>query len=233
MAAARPTLPPRAVLWDVDGTLSDSARLGISATNVVLARRGLPAVDEAAYHAGTRFTTARRLAWHVYGSPDDVAAEALGREFDQLYVAQVSRATAPLFAGVDDTLRQLAAEHGCVFGAVSNACTAYAEAVLASNDIAALFPVALGADAVTAAKPAPDGLLECARRLGVDPARCVYVGDSPTDGLAAAAAGMRSVCVTWGSFAADALAPRFESLAHTPAELLAALRLALAAMCDA
>lgn len=232
MAATQPPPPRhRAVIWDVDGTLADSAALGVRATAAVLAARGLPAASEAEYHEGTRLTTARRLAWHVTGDPDDAVGVALAREFDELYVRQVTLETAPLFPGVCDLLHSLQAEEHVVFGAVSNACTAYVDAVLAANGLAALLPVALGADRVAAAKPEPDGLLECARRLGgVEPARCVYVGDSPTDGLAAAAAGMRSVGVTWGSHGAAALAPCFESLAHTPGELLAALRCALAAM---
>ena len=59
--------------------------------------------------------------------------------------------------------------------------------------------VALGADEVPAAKPEADGLLLCCQRLGVEPENSVYVGDSPTDGQAARAAGMKSIGVLWGA----------------------------------
>jgi phosphoglycolate phosphatase-like HAD superfamily hydrolase len=54
----------------------------------------------------------------------------------------------------------------------------------------------LGADQVTGAKPRPDGLLQCCQVLGVSPKDTVYVGDSPSDGQAAAAAGMPSIGVS-------------------------------------
>lgn len=64
-------------------------------------------------------------------------------------------------------------------------------AVLKANNVDDLFEIQLGADEVPAAKPEPDGLLQLSREMGnIDPSRCIYIGDSPTDGLAASAAGM-------------------------------------------
>ena len=62
-----------------------------------------------------------------------------------------------------------------------------------------------GADSVPAAKPNPDGLLQCAKELGLDPRECIYVGDAVGDGKAARAAGMISVGVLWGSNSEDKL----------------------------
>lgn len=72
---------------------------------------------------------------------------------------------------------------------------------------------------VTGAKPKPDGLLQCCSVLGVNPAACVYVGDSPTDGQAAAAAGMPSIGVTWGSHPAENVRKAFTYTVDTVAEL--------------
>ena len=77
------------------------------------------------------------------------------------------------------------------YGALSNACGSYVRAVLAANNVSKMFEVQLGADEVPASKPNPDGLLMICRLMGdVNPANCIYIGDSPTDGQAATAAGM-------------------------------------------
>ncbi len=69
------------------------------------------------------------------------------------------------------------------------------EAVLHANDVRSRFCVVHGADDVPAAKPAPDGILQCLREMNVHPHEAVYIGDSPSDGRAAAAAGCASVAV--------------------------------------
>ena len=83
--------------------------------------------------------------------------------------------------------------------------------------------VALGADEVPQAKPHPDGLLACCQQLGVEPSASVYVGDSPSDGAAARAAGMRSVGVLWGANAREKLDGEFDVLAEDVPALSKAL----------
>ena len=84
--------------------------------------------------------------------------------------------------------------------------------------------VALGADEVPAAKPAADGLLLCCDRLGVEPSASVYVGDAPSDGQAAKAAGMQSIGVLWGANAEAALSGHFDALAADVPTLITTLR---------
>ena len=79
-------------------------------------------------------------------------------------------------------------------------------------------------DEVPKAKPAADGLLACCERLGVDPAAAVYVGDAPSDGAAAKAAGMRAIGVTWGANEREKLDGSFDVLADDVPELTRALR---------
>jgi pyrophosphatase PpaX len=69
-----------------------------------------------------------------------------------------------------------------------------------------LVDVVAALEDTTAHKPAPDPLLHAAAALGVDPSGCVYVGDATVDVLAARAAGMAAVAVTWGAGEPDALA---------------------------
>ena len=78
-----------------------------------------------------------------------------------------------------------------------------------------------------AAKPAADGLLMCCEKLGVSPHMCVYVGDSPSDGKAARAAGMHSVGVLWGAHREDSLVDYFDTLVSDIRGLGEAIRLAL------
>lgn len=212
------------VFWDVDGTLCDSYRLGFDSTNAVLSRHGCGPIDEAAYHTGTKYTTPRRLAWHVTGDPDHPIGQGLGHEFDALYVDLVDLNTARLYEGMDKLLEYFPAQYPAIkYAALSNACTAYVEAVLRVNGLNKIFSLGLGPDKVPAAKPSPLGLLHCATTLGIPPSRCIYIGDSPTDGHAATAAGMKSIGVTWGSHPETTIRPAFTETVYSVSELQSAI----------
>jgi phosphoglycolate phosphatase len=213
----------RAILFDVDGTLSDSYMLGFTSTNNVLKSLDIQ-ISENVYHQGTKLTTPRRMAWHVTGNPDDPCGIELGRQFDDLYVKLVSMETAPFYDGIQDMLQAIKKEDKhVVFGALSNACGDYVTAVLRVNGVSDKFAIALGADQVPAAKPKPDGLLYICKKLNIDPAQCVYVGDSPSDGQAAEAAGMPSIGVTWGSHPEETVKPAFTRTVYSTRELSDAL----------
>ena len=213
----------RGLLFDVDGTLSDSFLLGFESTQKVLTTNGYRLIDEHEYHQGTRYTTPARLAWHATGKPDGDSAVGieLGRQFDEMYVQLVSTETAPLYDGIFPMLGNFNARFGpdLKLGALSNACGAYVEAVLKVSNLMQDFDVALGADQVPKPKPMPDGLLQCCSVLDLDPKACIYIGDSPSDGAAAAAAGMPSIGVTWGSHPEDNVRKAFTQTATTVKEL--------------
>lgn len=211
----------RAVLWDVDGTLSDSYLLGYTCTLSVLKENSYDPISEEDYHAGTKYATPDRFAWHITRDTTNAIGPTLGKQFDDLYVGMVSSDTAGFFPGMKELLTQLNVEWGDTFhyGALSNACGSYVQAVLRANNVDAMFSVALGADQVPAPKPHPDGLLAICQQLNLHPSQCVYIGDSPSDGLAATAAGMHSIGVTWGSHAVETVIPAFAHTAHTVDEL--------------
>jgi phosphoglycolate phosphatase-like HAD superfamily hydrolase len=190
----------RVVVWDVDGTLADSASLGFDSTNAVLRDAGLAPITPAQYALGTKFTTPRRLAWHATGDEDHACGRELGDAFDARYVALVSDETAGFYPGIKPLVERLAV-NGVRQGVLSNACGAYARAVIEANGIGALVSAVLGADDVPRAKPAPDGLLQAFRTIGddVDARTTAYIGDAPSDGAAARAAGCVSIGVNWGS----------------------------------
>eukprot|EP00977_Amphora_coffeiformis_P006326 scaffold1352_cov180-Amphora_coffeaeformis.AAC.16 len=209
-----------AVIFDIDGTLADSWRLGYDATVVVLQsnkeKLGEVEINEKIYHETCVFATPERLARTAGYIPDHPEFESigndLGKQFDDHYVDLVSKETAAFYPGMIDLLERLPSK--CKLGALTNACVAYGHAVLKANcplrnaldntyvggmDLYRRFGTIHGADSVPAPKPSALGLLQCAKELGVDPKDCIYVGDAIGDGKAARAAGMVSVGVTWGS----------------------------------
>jgi phosphoglycolate phosphatase-like HAD superfamily hydrolase len=244
----------RAVIFDVDGTLADSGRLGFDATLTVLERHGAPPVSYEEYCRCTRYTTPDRLARHAGFEPGmagyEATGAALGREFDDLYIDRVSMATAPFYDGMVDLVLNLPDDVHC--GALTNAANRYAHAVLRVNsddECAAAgagaskgdrrrlyerFGSVLGADTVPKPKPHPDGLLLVCSQLDptgttatnrLTPNECVYVGDSPSDGMAARAANMASIAVTWGAHTRAALeaSDAFDYVCDTVEELAALL----------
>lgn len=187
------------ILWDLDGTLVNSAPLCIDATNHVLRLHGFDKVVEPPeYHEGCRYITSRRLAFHATGNPDDTAlGDALGASFDAYYIDLVTTLNVTIIAGIKSILEKYASDERCVLGVLSNACGKYVRKVCDVHEISHLFAVRYGADDVFKAKPEPEGLFKCALDMSVPAPSCLYVGDAITDALAARAAGMRSVGVSW------------------------------------
>ena len=218
------------VLWDVDGTLVESTRLAFDATNEVLEANGAATVSVADYKIGCRYTTPERFNYHLGLTEGSDEGTRLGNIFDETYVKRVSKETAGLFTGMDRLLRNLAMV-GHPQGVLSNACGEYVRAVVDANELSevpgqrlALFRCALGADEVPAAKPAADGLLMCCEKLGVAPEESIYVGDSPSDGQAARAAGMKSIGVLWGANPEEKLRGEFDVVVDDVSSLILALR---------
>lgn len=236
LAGESPYSNVKGVIWDVDGTLADSWKLGYDATAVVLKNNGVPHITEEEYHQGTVYCTPERLARHTGLEPSDgdfdSVGQRLGDEFDGLYVDLVSMDTAGFYPGISSLLNALPKD--VALGALTNACVAYAHAVLKTNcpvlsngevddgAIYSRFGSIRGADDVPTPKPSPDGLFAVCRDLGLEPNECIYIGDSPSDGSAAKAAGMGAIGVLWGSHPEENLrkAP-FDHLCSTVEELQA------------
>lgn len=232
------------LIFDIDGTLADSGRLGFEATNTVLNKNGYPTVTEEEYLVGCRYTTPVRLARHAGLSENENSIEfeavgkRLGKEFDDYYISFVSIDTAPFFGGILELIENLPSD--VRLGALTNAAGRYADAVFKSNSIAAaanknsIFEVAegtgslysrfesvYGADEVPKPKPFADGLLKVCEELRVSPNDCVYVGDATSDGMAAKAAGMAAIGVVWGASSEESLraSHTFDYICRTVEEL--------------
>ena len=186
----------RAVLFDLDGTLVDSAAdLGAAADRMREAR-GQPALPAARYRprAGSG---ARGMLAEAFGvDPDHADYPALKDEFFTHYERCMMDSSRP-FDGVATLVASLQAR-GLVWGVVTNKSARFAEPMTRAFDLFATASVLVCGDTTPHTKPHPAPLLEAARRIGMAPAHCVYVGDDHRDILAGRAAGMATVAATYG-----------------------------------
>jgi N-acetyl-D-muramate 6-phosphate phosphatase len=188
-----PLTTARAVVFDHDGTLIDSAPAVVAATNAVLVAAGLPPSSSAAIVAGMALPTAPRMGVHA-GISDPVRCAGLAAAFYDAFRRSLS---APAFPGMADVVAGLAAS-GRPIAVVSNNEGRSVRSLLATAGMLHHCRVAWGEEDVPAPKPDPRGLALAAARLGLRPEACVYVGDAPVDAAAATAAGMDSILVSWG-----------------------------------
>lgn len=216
-----------AIIFDIDGTLADSGDLGFNATLVILEKHNIPPITKEIYSFCTRYSTPERLARHAGLSPGDADFEDTGarlaREFDDLYIGLCSTETAGFYSGLVDLIDSI--PENVKLGTLTNAAVRYAYKVLEVNlrngrhdHLYERFKSIRGADNVPAPKPDPAGLFQVCSDLSVPPTKCVYIGDSPSDGVAAKAAGMISVAVTWGAHGPANL-QEFDHICHTVEEL--------------
>jgi N-acetyl-D-muramate 6-phosphate phosphatase len=214
----------RAVLFDLDGTLIDSAPdLGAAADRMRLAR-GLPSLPLELYRpmAGAG---ARGMLGVAFGvTPDDPQFPELREEFFVNYERAMTERT-HAFAGVPELIATLCGR-GLAWGVVTNKSMRFTEPLLSRMSLFATAGAVIGGDSTPYAKPHPAPLLEAARRLKLEPSRCLYVGDDERDVLAGHAAGMRTVAARYGYLGSNADTLRWGAHAHidTPLELLGLLQ---------
>jgi 2-phosphoglycolate phosphatase len=187
---------PRAVLFDLDGTLIDSAPDLAGACNEMRVERGLA---EMPYERLRRMvgSGARGMVGAAFGlAPGDDGYEALRDEFLRRYESRMTRETC-VFADVAHVLAWLDAE-GLVWGIVTNKATRFTAPIVAGLGLAQRAAVVVCGDTTPHSKPHPEPLWHAARAMGLAPADVVYVGDDLRDAQAAKAAGMPMVVATWG-----------------------------------
>ena len=186
---------PRLVLFDLDGTLLDSAPDMLAAVNVLRRERGEPAMALADLRPHVSRGSRAMLAAGFPGLGHGMR-EALVQPFLDAYERELGR-HARAFDGVEDVLAALEAD-GVTWGIVTNKPEYLARQALPLLGWDQRSAILIGGDTLAERKPHPLPLLHSAATLGFDPCQCVYVGDDERDIVAARAAGMPSVVALWG-----------------------------------
>ena len=218
--------PARAALFDLDGTLLDTAPDMAGALASLLAELGrepLP-FDAVRVQVSNGSIALARMAFPAL-EPGGEAFEALRLRLLDLYSVRVARETR-LFAGFEPLLAQLEAA-GVPWGIVTNKPGWLTEPLLEQLGLAQRAAVVVSGDTFAERKPHPRQLLHAAERIGRAPGECLYVGDALRDVQAAVAAGMRPLGVRFGYLdpATDPQRWPVEGWINEPGELLAWLGL--------
>ena len=209
----------KAVLFDFDGTLADTAADLSRALNRLRAARGLAdlPLEDLRPHASSG---ARGLIGAGLGIlPEHPEFKTLRDAFLAHYEAEICVDTR-LFAGLDELLAGIEAR-GLRWGIVTNKSTVLTRRLVKALGLEARTACVVCGDTTPHLKPHPASLLHAAKELGLAPADCVYLGDDLRDVQAARAAGMRSVAVEWG-YGEGLAAWRADAIIEKPMDLLEA-----------
>ena len=214
----------QAVLFDLDGTLIDSAPDLGAAADQMRTKRGLPSLPLESYRpmAGAG---ARGMLGIAFGmTPEHPDFMAYREEFFVNYENAMTERTV-IFDGVPDMIAAIV-QAGLPWGVVTNKSSRFTNPLTAAMPLFATAGAIVSGDTTPHAKPHPEPLFEAARRLGVDPARCVFVGDDERDIVAGLAAGMGTVAATYGYLGQQTDVSRWNAHLHidAPPTLLKYLR---------
>ena len=192
----------RAVLFDLDGTLIDSAPDLGAAADKMRTDRGLPSLPLDRYRpmAGAG---ARGMLGEAFGiAPDHPEFLAMREEFFVNYESRMTELTS-IFDGVPELVEQLL-RRNLAWGVVTNKAARFTEPLTRMMPLFATAGAVVSGDTTPHPKPHPAPLLEAAARLGLQPGQCIYVGDDERDIVAGLAAGMGTVAATYGYLGAKA-----------------------------
>lgn len=211
---------PNAVLFDLDGTLLDSAPDMLAAVNAMRAARGEPPMRLEALRPHVS-KGARAMVGAAFPGVDAATRDAWIPEFLEHYRRELGRHGRP-FDGVPELLDAIEAA-GSRWGIVTNKPESLAVALMPILGWDTRCAVLIGGDSLPARKPDPLPLRVAAERMGLGVDDCAYVGDDERDIAAARAAGMRSIVALWGYRLAedDPVAWQGDVLADSPWDLLA------------
>jgi 2-phosphoglycolate phosphatase len=217
----------QAVLFDLDGTLIDSAPDLGAAADKMRTDRGLVPLPLDMYRpmAGAG---ARGMLGIAFGmTPEQSGFADMKEEFFVNYERCMTLRTFA-FDGVGELIASLVARQ-LPWGVVTNKASRFTDPLTRDMPLFATARAIVSGDTTAHAKPHPEPLFEAARRLGIDPARCVYVGDDHRDIVAGLAAGMGTVAATYGYLgsAADTAQWGAHAAIATPEALLPLLSVGL------
>ena len=210
----------RAVLFDFDGTLADTAPDLSRAINQLRAARGLEdfPLDKLRPFASAGARGMLQAALRIL--PEHPEFAAMRDEFLRHYAGAICVDTR-LFPGMELLLGEIE-KRGLRWGIVTNKAERFTNEIVAALGLARRAACVVSGDTTPHLKPHPASLLHAAKELSLEPSACVYLGDDLRDIQAARAAGMRSVAVGWG-YGADLRAWQADAVIGQPPDLVALL----------
>ena len=184
------------LLFDLDGTLIDSAPDLAGAANDLRADHGLPPLPHATLRPMVG-SGARGMVGIAFGAaPGDDRFDALKDAFLARYADRLLHST-QVFEAMQPVLDRLDYA-GLPWGIVTNKAMRFTAPLVDGLGLSQRAKVVIAGDTTPHAKPHPEPLLEAARRIGVAPQACVYIGDDHRDMVAGRAAGMATLAAAWG-----------------------------------
>ncbi|NMP31392.1 HAD-IA family hydrolase [Thalassotalea sp. M1531] len=186
----------KGVLFDLDGTLLDTANDLGEALNFVLSQHNLPTVAREKYRPVASDGAKGLLELGFKDKLSQYDYEALRKEFLNYYQKNIAVHTC-LYSGINDLIAYLD-ENNIPWGIVTNKPINLTNALLPSFTELSNAQSILGGDSLPQRKPHPAPLLQAAKEIGVAPSDCIYVGDAPRDIEAGNRANMFTVIAKWG-----------------------------------
>ena len=194
---------PKAIFFDLDGTLIDSVPDITCAVDKMLLELGFAEAGEQKTRSwvgnGARILVLRALAASLKINEEEVKENQLDSAH-KLFVkhyAEQSTKNSKVYSGVKTVLKQLQ-RHGVRMAVITNKPGQFTPGILADLGLAKYFEVTVSGDSLAVKKPDPAPLLHVMTTMGLMTEECLMVGDSKSDIVASNAAGMKSVCVTYG-----------------------------------
>ncbi|WP_323128871.1 HAD family hydrolase [Thiothrix litoralis] len=189
-------LPIKCILFDLDGTLLDTALDLLAALNAVLLAEGRePYTLAQARHTVSHGSIGMlALAFGLEQTEADIARRR--KIFLDYYQANISRHSR-LFEAMPDVLARLEADH-IPWGIVTNKPEYLTFPLLEALNLHTRPRSIIGGDTLEVAKPHPEPLLLAAEQCGIAPQQCLYIGDAERDIVAGRNAGMRTLIAEWG-----------------------------------
>lgn len=215
------TTPSLCILFDLDGTLLDTAPDMARALNRLRQEEGYPALPFEAIRPMVSHGSPGLIKLGFGRAPDDVEFEILRQRFLHLYASDLAVKTA-LFPGMENVLQQLEA-NAIPWGVVTNKPAWLTEPLLRALRLWEWAACVVSGDTLAQRKPDPAPLLYASRQVGVAPECCIYVGDAERDVQAGKSAGMKTLVACFG-YLGEADRPEIwqaDGLIDKPEELFA------------
>ncbi|HRH79982.1 MAG TPA: HAD-IA family hydrolase [Thiobacillaceae bacterium] len=191
----------KTILFDLDGTLVDTAPDLAATLNEMRARRGMAPLPDPLTRPQASHGTRGLLRVGFGLTPEDAGFETLRGEFLALYETRLTERSG-IFPGIGELLGGLEAA-GLAWGVVTNKPARYTEPLLAHLGLMTRAAIVVSGDTCAHSKPHPAPLLHACGKTASRPEECLYVGDAERDIRAATAAGMPALIALYGYLAED------------------------------